>query len=53
MSLKTLREISRSGMILLRMPTSVPLVRTRSGDGVSLVVGSTGSSVVVAPRASC
>ena len=26
-------------MILLRTPTSAPLVRTRNGDGVSLVVG--------------
>ncbi|MGY4512464.1 hypothetical protein ACVIN2_005918 [Bradyrhizobium sp. USDA 3650] len=50
--MKRLSEVSRPGTILLRTPISAPLVRTSSGDGVSLVAGSLGSSVVVAPRAS-
>ncbi len=45
-------EEFRPGMNLVRIPTSAPLVRTSKGEADSFVVGSVGSSVMVAPRAS-
>src|ERR1700678_3095788 len=57
--MNTLTDESSPGMILVRTPTSAPLVWTSSGDapsGEETAVGfatrSTGSSVIVAPRAS-
>ncbi len=50
--MNTLSEESSPGMIFVRTPVSAPLVRTSSGEAESFVVGSVGSSVMVAPRAS-
>ena len=57
--MKTLSEESSPATILLRTPTSAPLVCTSNGDAptgddaaVGFCILSTGSSVIVAPRAS-